>query len=315
MNLKDIKTFEQLKLAKHKFHQENQQLKSMKLLLKTAPITEKAKIGKKIQQMIAEAEILFNQKMIELKQQAINEKINDQWVDINEPLVSRCALHPLTIISNRFRTWLNQNGYYEISGNDIEEDKYNFERLNIGKNHPVRDVQASLFIDDEKLLRTHNTGYSARELEKNVNQSFSQFAIGNVYRNDQDDSTHSHQFMQLDLVSIGNVSVANLIWTIKELLSYVLEKEVKIRLRPSFFPFTKPSIEVDIWHQNRWIEVLGSGMLDDKVLKAANYNNGMNGFAAGIGIDRVAMIKYNISDIRQLYKNDLRFLQQFKGVK
>lgn len=315
MNLKDIKTFEQLKLAKHNFQHQNSELKELKVVLKSAAQDQKAAIGKKIKHILEKGEALFAQKMQELKDEEINQKIANQWVDVNEPVYSYSSFHPLTIIGNRFRAWLMQNGYYEISGSDIEDDKYNFEILNMPKNHPARAMQASLYINQKRLLRTHNTGYSARELEKNFNQSFSQFSIGKVYRNDEDDATHSHQFMQIDLVSVGNVSISNLIWTIKSLLSFVFEKEVKIRLRPSYFPFTEPSIEVDIWHNNQWIEVLGAGMLNDKVLKTANYTNTMRGFAAGIGIDRITMIKYGLDDIRQLYKNDQRLLRQFQGVK
>lgn len=313
MDLKKIKTFEQLKQAKHEFYQSSDLIK-LKKMLKEAEPNKKMQLGQKLQKILSEAEQNFIKKQCELEKIMIDEKIASEWVDVNEPFQSFSSLHPLNIIANRFRTWLVQNNYYETSGSDFEDDLYNFERLNIGPNHPARDMQASLYIDEKILLRTHNTGYSARELEKNVNQAFNQFAIGKVYRNDEDDATHSHQFMQVDLVSVGTVSMANLIWTLKSLLTYVLEKDVEIRLRPSFFPFTEPSIEMDIKHQDKWVEVLGAGMLNEKVLKAAKYSNYMNGFAAGIGIDRIAMIKYGIKDIRTFYKNDLRFLSQFKGV-
>ena len=176
-------------------------------------------------------------------------------------------------------------------------------------------MQDSLYFNPELLLRTHNTGFTARELDENKNKAFKHFAIGSVYRNDEDDRTHSHQFMQADFVAVGHYSFPNLIWTLKSLLSYVLEREVELRLRPSYFPFTEPSVEVDILHNGEWLEVLGSGILHRNVFKAAGYTNDMNGIAGGVGIERIAMLKYNVKDIREFYTNDLRFINQFKGGK
>ena len=315
MNLDHIKTFEELKLAKAKFYGPESEIKKLQLEIRTAAPEEKGAIGKKITEIKNAAEEAFAKKAEELEQEKINAKLKSEWIDVTLPVSQKGSLHPLTIISNRFKKWFNQNGYYETNGSEIENDKYNFERLNLSEDHPARDMQDSLYIEKGKLLRTHNTGFTARELEKNANKAFSQFTIGRVYRNDEDDQTHSHQFMQVDLVSVGHYSFPNLMWTLKSLISYVLEEEIEIRLRPSFFPFTEPSVEVDIFYKNKWIEVLGAGMLNNKVLKAAGYTNDMNGFAAGIGIERIAMIKYGIDDIREFYRNDLRFLNQFKEVK
>lgn len=314
MNLDHIKTMEELKLAKAKFYGPDSEMKQLQAKIRTASNEEKGLIGKQITELKNNAEAAFAAKAKEIEQKIIEEKLASEWEDVTSPVNQSSSLHPLTLVSNRFRDWFNQNGYYETVGSEIESDEYNFERLNIGKEHPARDMQDSLYLKENELLRTHNTGFSARELENNVNQAFSQFTIGRVYRNDEDDQTHSHQFMQADLVSVGHYSFPNLIWTLKSLISYVLEEEVEIRLRPSFFPFTEPSVEVDIFYKERWIEVLGAGMLNDKVLKAAGYTNDMNGFAAGIGIERIAMIKYGINDIREFYRNDLRFLNQFKEV-
>ena len=195
---------------------------------------------------------------------------------------------------------------------EIENDEYNFERLNIPQKHPARDMQDSLYINENELLRTHNTGVTARVLEKYKNKAFSSFTIGKVYRNDEEDMTHSHQFTQLDLISVGKHSFGTLMYTLRNMLSYVLEENVKIRLRPSYFPFTEPSVEVDIFYKNKWIEVLGAGIVHNNVLRAAGYTNKMNAIAAGIGIERIAMIKYQIDDIREFYVNDLRFLKQFR---
>ena len=316
MDLKHVKTLEDLKVKKAKFYSKDGKLKSLQKEIRTASTERKKQIGKEIFKLKEAAEIAFNQKAKEIKDKIIDEKIKNEWIDVTTPIQKFGGPHPLTIISNRFREWLLQNGYFETFGSEIETDEYNFEKLNIAKNHPARDMHDSLYIDDKNLLRTHNTGFSARELEKFPNKEFSSFSIGNVYRNDEDDKEHSHQFSQVDFVSVGeNISFPNLIWTIKNLLSYVLEEDIKIRLRPSFFPFTEPSIEVDVYFKGKWIETLGGGILNKKVLKLASYTNNMNGFAAGVGIERIAMIKYNIKDIREFYKNDLRFLNQFSGGK
>ena len=314
MDLSHIKTLEELKLEKNKFFGKDGQIKKLQNAIRTAEASEKSKIGKKITELKTIAEKAFAEKMKEIELNAIVEKINNEWIDVTEPLEQSGSLHPLTLIANRARHWLNQNGYFETIGSEIETDEYNFERLNIPKDHPARDMQDSLYINKETLMRTHNTGFTARTLEKYANKAFAEFAIGRVYRNDDDDQTHSHQFAQIDLANIGYVSFPNLIWTIKSLVSYILEEEVNVRMRPSFFPFTEPSVEVDIYYKGRWIEVLGAGMLNKKVLKMAGYTNDMNGFASGIGVERMAMIKYGINDIREFYQNDLRFLNQFKEV-
>ncbi|MGY6172341.1 phenylalanine--tRNA ligase subunit alpha [Candidatus Mycoplasma pogonae] len=312
MDLEKIKTLEDLKIAKNQFYSQNSAYGQLQTALKNAPGPEKAVIGKQLQEMKKAAEEFFlaaSEKITALK---IAEKIANEWVDVEYAPNHVGGLHPLTLVGNRFREWFAQNGYIETKMSEIESDFYNFERLNIPKNHPARDMQDSLYIDENTLLRTHNTGITARYLEKYKNQAFNQFSFGKVYRNDEDDQTHSHQFTQIDFVSVGYLTFPNLIWTLKSLLSYVLEENVEIFLRPSYFPFTEPSLEVDVFYKGKTIEVLGSGMLHPKVLEMAGYDNGMNGFAAGIGIERIAMIKYGINDIREFYKNDLRFLKQFR---
>ncbi len=314
MNLEHVKTLEELKLAKNKFYGKEGELNALQFKIKTAEPEERQELGKQITVLKDAAEESFRAKALEIERVEIDLKVSTEWEDISLPVGHKGSLHPLTIVSNRFKEWFKQNGFFETKGSEIETDEYNFEKLNIPKSHPARDAQDSLYINDSLLLRTHNTGFTARELEENKNQSFSHFTIGKVYRNDEDDQTHSHQFQQADLVAVGHYSFPNLIWTLKSLMSYVLEQEVEIRLRPSFFPFTEPSAEVDIKYNGTWIEVLGAGMLNNNVFKSAGYTNNMNGFAAGIGIERIAMIKYSISDIREFYKNDLRFLEQFKEV-
>ncbi|ACF07100.1 phenylalanyl-tRNA synthetase subunit alpha [Metamycoplasma arthritidis] len=313
-DLEKINNFEDLKQSKNEFNNSVELLTLMKLL-KESPAAEKAKIGRQIQELKTQAEDFFSKAKAKLEAMAVEKSLASEYQDHATPVIFEGSIHPINLISERFRTWLLNHGYFELNYGEVESELYNFERLNIPKNHPARDMQDSLYLDvksQDLLLRTHNTGISARALEKYKNKAFSQFAIGKVYRNDEEDATHSHQFTQLDLVSVGSQSFSSLITTLQSMISYVLEKPIKLRMRPSYFPFTEPSVEVDIFFNNRWIEVFGAGMINEKVLRDAGYTNKMIGFAAGIGIERIAMIKYGIDDIRHFYTNDKRFLKQFK---
>ncbi|UUD36739.1 phenylalanyl-tRNA synthetase subunit alpha [Mycoplasmopsis californica] len=313
LDLNKINNLEDLKNAKNKAYGEGSELWKLQQKIKTASNEDKKQIGKELAQLKNKLDTFFEQAAVHVENLRIKAIMDADKTDLFEPVNSQGTLHPITLVINRLKTWFLQNNYYEANYGEIETDHYNFEQLNIAKDHPARDMQDSLYIDENNLLRTHNTGVSARELEKNKNKSFYNFTIGKVYRNDEDDATHSHQFTQLDFVGVGKISFPDLIQTLSDLLSYVLEQDVKIRLRPSYFPFTEPSVEVDVFYNNRWIEVLGAGMVHPEVMKKAGYTNDMNGFAAGIGIERLTMIKYNITDIREFYSNDLSFLNQFKN--
>ena len=312
--INDVTNFEEFKLAKNKILSEGGPLFSLQQALKAAPADQKSAIGKKIHELKQELDQLFNQKQIEINQKQIQAKIDQDQNDIYAYTEGFFNFHPLYLVTQRMRQWFLTNGYFEAPAIEIESDFYNFEQLNIPKNHPARDMQDSLYLSDSLLLRTHNTGVSARMLEKHANKEFACFTIGKVYRNDEDDQTHSHQFSQLDLIAVGEHNIQTLIWTLQSLLTYVFEEPVKIRMRPSFFPFTEPSMEVDVFYKNQWIEILGAGMINEKVLELAGYkkNHHWRAIAAGIGIERVAMIKYGIKDIREFFKNDLRMLKQFR---
>ncbi|WP_029512613.1 phenylalanine--tRNA ligase subunit alpha [Mycoplasmopsis iners] len=314
INWEKIETLEDLKQVKNKIFSEDGELYALQQQIRQASPEEKREIGKKI----AELRAVYDKKIQEAEQKIeeirINKIIANEYYDVAKPIPTIGGLHPITLIEQKLRDWFNQNGYFESTAGEITNDLYNFERLNIPKEHPARDMQDSLYFNSNLLLRTHNTGITALTLEKNANKPLNTYSIGKVYRNDEDDATHSHQFTQLDFVSVGKVSFPNLIWTLKSLLSYIFETDLELRLRPSYFPFTEPSVEVDIYYKNRWIEVLGAGMLHPNVLKMAGYDiKKYNGFAAGLGLERLAMIKYEIKDIREFYKNDLRTLRQFNN--
>ncbi|WP_322875851.1 phenylalanine--tRNA ligase subunit alpha [Mycoplasmopsis felis] len=311
--LEDINTLEDLKQAKAQVYGNKGEIFELQNQLKTSPIELKKELGQKINLLKKQYEDFFEQADLRIKEIQINNKINSEFIDISEPVNKQGSIHPITIVEERLKEWFIQHGYYQRQEGEIVSDLYNFEQLNIPKDHPARAMHDSLYIDKNTLLRTHNTGITAKILQENPNKEIAVFALGKVYRNDEDDATHSHQFTQLDFVSVGKVSFPKLIWTLKSLLSYVLEEEVEIRLRPSYFPFTEPSVEVDVFYKNKWIEILGAGMLHPNVLKLAGYTNDYNGFAAGLGIERITMIKYGFTDIRDLYKNDLRILEQFNN--
>lgn len=218
-------------------------------------------------------------------------------------------------------------GFKVVLGYEVEEEKYNFEKLNMPKDHPARDMQDTFYINKDILMRTHMSPDEARTLEQHDFSTgpMKMIGPGRVYRRDTDDATHSHQFFQMEGQYIGeHVTMADLKGTLSFAIRQFFGAERKIRFRPSYFPFTEPSVEVDIscfkcngvgcdvCKHSGWIEVLGAGMTHPNVLKAAGVDPvKYGGFAFGLGIDRFAMLKYGIDDIRQFYQNDIRFLSQF----
>lgn len=312
--IKNIKNFEEYKLIKSQIFSDKGPIFDLQQKIKNADSKEKAELGKQLSTLKYDINNLLDAKIQEIKLNEIKDKISNDKNNIYEYSNQFANFHPIFLISNRIREWFVQNNYLEEKSLELENDYYNFEQLNIPKNHPARDMQDTLYLNDNILLRTHNTGITARMLERYQNCEFSYFTIGKVYRNDEDDQTHSHQFTQVDFASVGKHNIQSLIWTIKSLLSYVFEEEIEIRMRPSFFPFTEPSMEIDILYKNKWIEVLGAGMINEDVLRLAGYKepSKYRGIAGGIGIERLAMIKYGIKDIREFFNNDLRMIKQFR---
>ena len=217
-------------------------------------------------------------------------------------------------------------GYTVEEGPEVEYDLYNFERANIPQDHPARDMQDTFYINAEKLLRTHTTAIQTRQLEAaNGKLPIKMICPGKVYRRDDDDATHSHQFTQMEgFVVAENITLADLKGTLEFMAKKVLGESSKVRFRPSFFPFTEPSVEVDIsCHMcggkgcnvckgTGWIEVLGAGMVHPDVLEMAGIDSSKcSGFAFGVGVERIAMLKYGVDDIRHFYTDDVRFLKTF----
>ena len=239
------------------------------------------------------------------------------------------AVHPLTQIENTVQNIFLQMGFEVIEGNQVETDEYNFEKLNIPKNHPARDMWDTLWIkpaDKGALLRTHTSPLQVRYMEKHK-PPLRVIAPGTVFRNEKPDPTHHYQFHQVEGLMVdakGEVSVANFKAVINEFFSALFEQQVKIRLRPGYFPFVEPGFEVDMSCVNcagkgcksckntGWLEMAGAGMVHPVVFKNAGYNpEKVSGFAFGLGLDRVAMMKYGVDDVREFLKNDIHFLQKF----
>jgi phenylalanyl-tRNA synthetase alpha chain len=270
---------------------------------------------------------------IEEKQQrveaaAVNEKLAAERIDVTLPgrPVNKGNHHPLTRVIEEVEDLFIGMGYTVAEGPEVETDYYNFEALNLPKSHPARDMQDSFYITDEILMRTHTSPVQARTMEKHKGQGPVKIICpGKVYRRDNDDATHSHQFMQIEgLVIDENISMSDLKGTLDVFVKKVFGKDREIRLRPSFFPFTEPSVEVDISCKicggkgcsvckgTGWIEVLGGGIVHPNVLEMAGFDSKKySGFAFGIGVERIAMLKYGVDDIRHFYTNDVRFLKQF----
>lgn len=299
-------------------------MKDMKNLSKE----EKPIFGQQVNQLKSElASAIEAQKEI-LAQEEMNKKIESEKIDITLPGTkpSLGTIHPINLVRQELEDLFIGLGYQVIEGDDIVEDLYCFERANIPKDHPARDMQDSLYIDDEHLLRTHTTAIQMKVLEENSGKDIKVICPGKVYRRDDDDATHSHQFTQMEgLVVSKDIPLSDLKGTLEFVARKMFGQEREIRFRPSYFPFTEPSVEVDVTCHvcggkgcptckgTGWIEILGAGEVHPNVLKMAGYDpDEYNGFAFGIGLERVAMLKYGIDDIRHFYTDDKRFNDTFK---
>jgi len=256
-------------------------------------------------------------------------QLSSQTLDVTLPgrRPTRGTIHPIIHVRRQIEDIFLGMGYAIEEGPEIETDYYNFIALNLPKHHPARDMQDTFYIEEETVLRTHTSPVQVRTMQKSkASVPLKMICPGKVYRKD-DDVTHSPMFFQVEgLVIDKGISLADLKGTLLLFAQQMFGKNQQIRLRPSFFPFTEPSAEVDIrctscdgdgcrmCGNTGWLEILGAGMVHPKVLEMSGYDpNQVSGFAFGMGIDRVAMLKYGIKDIRYLYQNDLRVLEQFQG--
>ena len=288
---------------------------------------ERPAIGGMVNSVRDKLEEIISSKEEELKKEEIAKKLESEKIDVTLPStkIKRGSKHPLNRVIEEVEDLFVSMGYDVISGPELETDEYCFERLNLPKGHPARDMQDSFYITTEYLLRTQTSAVQARAMMANKEKSPIRVIVpGKTYRR-EDDATHSHQFNQVEgLVIDKDITFADLKGTLEIFMKHMLGENTKLRFRPSYFPFTEPSFEVDVscfkcggkgcnlCKHTGWIELLGAGMVHPNVLKMNGYDpDKYTGFAFGTGLDRLAMFKYGITDMRLLYANDVRFLSQF----
>ncbi|MDV4192319.1 phenylalanine--tRNA ligase subunit alpha [Lactococcus lactis subsp. lactis] len=271
----------------------------------------------------------FEAKKVEIEQEVMNAALESETLDVTLPgkAQKKGSRHILTQTQEEIEEIFLGMGYEIVDGYEVETDHYNFERMNLPKDHPARDMQDTFYITNEVLLRTHTSPMQARTMDAHdfSKGGLSMIAPGRVYRRDTDDATHSHQFHQIEgLVVDKNITMADLKGTLDLVMKKMFGQDRELRWRPSYFPFTEPSVEVDIscfkcggkgcnvCKHTGWIEILGAGMVHPNVLEMSGLDSSVySGFAFGLGQERIAMLRYGINDIRGFYQGDVRFLEQF----
>lgn len=288
---------------------------------------ERPVVGQMVNDVRDRLENALAEKAEQLKQAEKERRLAMEVIDVTLPGQKQRlgTRHPITLVLDEIKNIFLGMGYSIAEGPEIETDYYNFEALNIPKDHPAREMQDSFFITDEILLRSHTSPVQARSMEKAKGEIPLRIIVpGRVYRRD-DDATHSPMFTQVEgLVIDKGITLADLRGTLLTFARQMFGEDTQIRLRPSFFPFTEPSVEVDIscvicggrgcrvCKESGWLEILGAGMVHPRVLSMSGYNpEEVTGFAFGMGPERIAMLKYGINDMRLMFDNDLRFLRQF----
>lgn len=322
--LEKINNLQELKKVWSKFLGTNGAVKALVKEIGRAPKEQRKEKGKQAQEIFNQVKIILETKQQELEQEK-HKEIEQDEIDITAPGIEfkQGSLHPITQVYEEFFDIAKPLGFSIVEGPEIETDWYNFEALNIPKHHPSRDTQDTFFVTDEVVLRTQTSPVQIRFMEKHE-PPIRILVPGRTYRVDSD-ATHSPVFNQLEgLVIDKEITFADLKGTLEYLIKGFFGKDRKIRLRPHHFPFTEPSAEIDVscgicagqgcksCKYSGWLEILGAGMVHPNVLKNGGIDPSIyKGFAFGMGIDRLVMLKYNIDDIRLMYEGDLRFLSQF----
>ena len=298
-------------------------ISSLYLLLSKVDNSKKPKVGQQINQL----KISISNKIdyLDKNKRVANNKNTKQDFSLPGKKYNTGSLHPITLIIDEIKDIFNKIGFSSIYGQEVETDYYNFESLNIPKYHPARDMQDTFYISDDILLRTHTSSSQIHFMEEN-NPPVRILSPGRVYRN-EDISVRSYcLFHQIEGLYVDRkVTFADLKGTLDYFAKQFFGSSIKTRFRPSYFPFTEPSAEMDVYWGLKnesdyritkgtgWLEILGCGMVNPAVFNAVNYNvKKWNGYAFGLGIERIAMLKYGIDDIRLLYEGDVNFLRQFK---
>lgn len=289
--------------------------------------SERPRIGQMVNDLRVEFEQALQAKHEHLKELELNRRLEAEKIDVTLPGRTRelGRRHPLTLALDRIKEVFLRMGFDIEEGPEVESDYYNFEALNLPQDHPARDMQDSFYITEQFLLRTHTSPVQVRTMQSRVpNSPIRMIAPGKVYRRDYD-ATHSPMFQQVEGLVVGpDIRFSDLKGTLELFCQGVFGDSVKVRFRPSYFPFTEPSAEVDIscvickgsgcrvCKGTGWLEILGSGMVHPRVLEMSQYDPAIvSGFAFGMGVERIAMLLYGIDDMRLFYENDVRFLRRF----
>ncbi len=326
--IEQCSTLEELNQIRVNYLGKKGPIQSLMTLMKNLTPEEKPAFGAEVNACKQAVAAVLEEKKAALEEAALLARLEAEKIDVTLPAapLKTGTLHPLTLVTQEMEDLFISMGYTIGEGPEVELDLYNFERANIPADHPARDMQDTFYINPEVLLRTHTTAIQMRELEKAAGKlPVKVICPGKVYRRDDDDATHSHQFMQCEgLVVAENITLADLKGTLSYMADRMFGKGRDIRFRPSYFQFTEPSVEVDVsCHMcggkgcpvckgTGWIEVLGGGMVHPNVLEMAGFDSKKcSGFAFGVGVERVAMLKYGVDDIRNFYINDARFLKMF----
>ena len=290
------------------------------------PPEERKTAGARLNQVKQDLEARLEARKADLQSTALDAQLESEWLDLTAPAPGPRpgSLHPVTQVQREIEDLFVSLGFTVLDGPEVETEFYNFDALNIPADHPARDMQDTFWLKDGRLLRTHTSPVQVRGLEK-LGPPLKMIAPGRVFRNEEVDPSHEHTFYQLEGMMVDrDVSVAHLIYFMKTLLSAVFHRDVTVRLRPGFFPFVEPGFELDIQclicagkgcpvcKQSGWVELLPCGLVNPAVLRYSGVDPGQwNGFAFGLGLTRLAMMRYGVDDIRLFLSGDLRFLRQF----
>lgn len=328
--LKNIDSLKELNDLKVEYFGKKGPITEISSKMRDLSVEEKKEIGMLLTDLKTETNALFDALKEKLETVALNEKLESERIDISLPAtkIKRGSKHPMSLTIEAIEDLFVSMGYDVVSGPELESDEYCFERLNLPKGHPARDMQDSFYITDEYLLRTQTSSVQARYMMNQEEKKPIRIIVpGKTYRR-EDDATHAPQFSQIEGLVIdkkeNNVSLADLKGTLEVFARKMLGENLELRFRPSYFPFTEPSYEVDVTcfkcggkgcslcKQTGWIEVFAAGMVHPNVLRMNGYDPEIwGGFAFGPGWDRITMFRYEIPDIRLMYQNDIRFLSEF----
>jgi len=323
-DFQEIVSQDELNQLKVKYLGKKGRITELSKNIKNLPSEERPIFGKKIGELRSLYEDLLNSVQEKIELQIINESLEKDRIDVTLPgsFKSQGKLHPLTITTKKITDFFSSKGYLIEDGPEIESDYYNFDALNIPKDHPARDMHDTFYLDNGNLLRTHTSPVQIRSIEKR-GAPLKIICPGKVYRSDAD-KTHTPMFHQIEgLVIDENINFGHLKNEIMTFIDFFFGPDTKVRFRPSYFPFTEPSAEVDVsctickgkgcnvCKYSGWLEIMGCGMVDPNVLENCNIDSTVySGYAFGMGIERMAKLSYEIEDMRSLFSNDIKFLSQ-----